>query len=107
MLHKKMPGATRMVTDIRAHWGYPPKQEQVLEDILSRNEINGDWDYAVHIHEGSEQYLGSQQFDSLLKRFASVPGVDACMQEDREVFLVKTKTLDTENLRKSFMAKVS
>jgi len=96
---KNYPASTQVITDIREYWGYPPKQKQVMEEIYSKSEISGDWDFAVHFHEASEQYLGSKIFNSLPKRFASIPGVNDCFQEDREVYLVKTKKLDAEELR--------
>jgi hypothetical protein len=88
-----------LFADIREYWGYPPKRDQVLEEIFSGDQVGGDWDYAVHIHEGAEQYLGSELFLGLEKRFASVPGVDKCKHEDREVFLIRAKTLSVDALR--------
>lgn len=90
---------THASTHIRDSWGYPPKREQVLEEILSGNEAGDGWDYAVHIHEGAEQYLGADQFSRLQQRFASVAGVDQCQHEDREVFLIRTKTLNADGLK--------
>jgi hypothetical protein len=71
----------------------------VLEEIYSGEQVAGGWDYAVHIHDAAEQYLGTNQFLGLEKRFASVQGVDACKHEDREVFLIRTRYLDKGGLR--------
>jgi len=90
------------IDDIREFWGDPPEQEQVLEEILSGDEVAEGWDFAVHIHEGAEQYLGSEAFLGLEGRFEAVPGVEACRHEDREVFLVKTERLDAESILQAF-----
>jgi len=95
-----------VIADIRELWGFPPKQSDVLEGIYSLKKVGGPWDYAVHIHEASEQYLGSEQFHSLEKRFGSVPGVDECVQDDREVFLIKTKALNVSSLRTAIWQKL-
>jgi len=102
---KNYPVGTQVITDIREYWGYPPKQEQVMEEIYPKSEIGGNWDFAVHFHEASEQYLGSKIFNSLPKRFASIAGVDDCSQEDREVYLIITKKLDTDKLRAAIWQK--
>jgi hypothetical protein len=94
-----------VMSDIRELWGFPPKECEVLEGIYSLKKVGGPWDYAVHIHEASEQYLGSEEFHSLEKRFGSVPGVDECVQDDREVFLIKTKALNVSSLRKAIWQK--
>lgn len=87
---------------IRELGGLPPRQDDVFEEIISGEQVVGGWDYAVHIHEGAEQYLGSTLFNSLEERFASVPGVDECLREDREVFLVRTGRLSADDIRKKF-----
>jgi hypothetical protein len=92
---------SQVLTNIRDDWGYPPNREQVLEEILSGDQVGGGWDFAVHVHEGAEQYLGSAQFSSLAERFTSISGVDECKHEDREVFLVRTKSLDVDTLREA------
>jgi hypothetical protein len=93
------PG-TQVFTSIRDYWGYPPKAELVLEEIVPCDQVVG-WDFAIHVHEGAEQYLGSAQFLSLVERFKAITGVDDCKHEDREVFLVRTKSLDADTLRES------
>jgi len=102
---KNYLAGVQVITDIREYWGYPPKQHQIMEEIHPKSELRGDWDFAVHFHESSEQYLGSKIFNSLPKRFASIPGVDACSQEDREVYLIKTNTLDAEKLKEAIWQK--
>jgi len=82
----------------RETWGYPPQRDQWFEEILPRNITGSDWDFAIHIHEGAEQYLGSEQFFGLENKFACVPGVDECKQEDREVFLIKTSVHDQKSV---------
>ncbi|GAB6907711.1 hypothetical protein JCM12296A_35480 [Desulfosarcina cetonica] len=69
---------------------------------LSVREIGSEWDYEIHVHEAAEQYLGSEEFFRLRERFASVPGVDECEHEDREVFLVRTHSLDTQDILDAF-----
>jgi len=96
-LEKLSPGM-QVFSDTRECWDYPPKKDDVLEAILPGDEVGGGWDYAVHIHEGAEQYLGSEQFLTLEGRFASVPGVDECKHEDREVFLIRAKALTADEL---------
>ena len=76
-----------------------------MEEIYPKSELRGDWDFAVHFHEALEQYLGTKVFNSLPERFASIPGVGACKQEDREVYLVKSKTLDVEKIRAAMWQK--
>jgi hypothetical protein len=93
------PVASRTIREL---WGFPPRQEDVFEEIISGEQVVGGWDYAVHIHEGAEQYLGSAQFNSLKDRFASIPGVDECCQEDREVFLVRTRRLSADDIQRLF-----
>lgn len=102
---KNYPVGVQVITDIREYWGYPPKQKQVMEEICPKSELRGDWDFAVNFHEASEQYLGSKIFNSLPRRFASIPGVDACTQEDREVYLIKTKKLAAKKLRAAMWQK--
>lgn len=87
--------------DIRSLWGYPPPRDQVLEAIEAGDAIAEGWDYAIHVHEGAEAYLGAPLSYGLEERFATIPGVEACLQEDREVFLVKAASLDAEALRAS------
>jgi len=89
------------VAETRRLWGYPPKEQQVLEEVLPAEHTEVDWDYVVHIHEGAEQYLGAEVFASLQKLFAGIPGVDECRHEDREVFLIRTKVLSVEELRQA------
>jgi hypothetical protein len=89
-------------TSAREMWGYPPQRDQWFEEILTRDEIGGEWDYAIHVHEAAEQYLGSEEFFRLRERFASVPGVDECIHEDREVFLVRTQSLDAQDILDAF-----
>lgn len=86
---------------IRDVWGFPPDKDTVLEEISVADEGYFDWDYIIHIHEGAEQYLGTFHFQSLEKRFSKIHGIDACKQEDREFFLVRTERLSVESLRKA------
>jgi hypothetical protein len=44
------------------------------------------------------------EFDRLAERFASIPGVESCRHEDRELFRVKTRVLATEDLKKLLWA---
>jgi len=74
--------------------------EILLEEIFKLD--NSEWDYQVHIHEAAEQYLGTEQFYTLEKRFAAVPGIEAVRQEDRDVFLVRSKTSSAEEIKKEF-----
>lgn len=86
-------------TAMREVWGYPPERDLVLEHIVPGDQVGRDRDYAIHIHEGAEQYLGPALFAGLEGEFASIPGVDECRHEDREVFLVRTKSLSADALR--------
>ncbi|HLM54361.1 MAG TPA: hypothetical protein VK325_12415, partial [Pseudoxanthomonas sp.] len=58
-----------------------------------------DWDYRFMMFEGAEQYLGTNLFNSLPKRFAKISGVTAVEQEDRESYLIKSilSPADLEN----------
>ncbi len=95
------PDAYPSVQSVRDPWGSPPRQAAVLEEIRPANGLYPDWDYVIHLHEGVEQYLGTAQFRGLEGRFAGIPGVDDCRQEDREVFLIRTKQLSLESLREA------
>lgn len=77
---------------MRDLWGFPPSKNEVLEEIRV-DDIHSDWDYIVHIHEGTEQYLGTSSFLSLKERFNKIQDIEACKHEDREIFLIRTKTL--------------
>ena len=71
-----------IIDDIRKHIGYPPKMEMFIEDVAKNEDTN--WDYSVFIYEVSEQYLGTDQFNSLEKRFSLIPGIEKVKHEDRE-----------------------
>jgi hypothetical protein len=83
---------------MRDLWGFPPLKNEVLEEIRV-DDIHSDWDYIVHIHEGTEQYLGTSYFLSLKERFNKIQDIEACKHEDREIFLIRTKTLSIDFLK--------
>lgn len=99
-LHSKpLPPGVQIITDIREVWGYPPKQNDIFEEINSNDSNEGN--YIVHIHEATEQYLGANIFKRLPKRFSLAHGIEKCIQEDRDVFIIETKTLNAQALRES------
>lgn len=97
-----LASGTQAFTCIRDYWGYSPKPEQVVEEVLPYGQAG--WDFAIHIHEGAEQYLGSAQFSSLVERFKTISGVEDCTHEDRELFLVRAKALTADKLREACWA---
>lgn len=51
------------------------------------------YDHELFVDEAAESVLGRAMFDALVDRFAAIPGVDAVVQEDREIFLVSAPDL--------------
>jgi len=85
--------------EIRREWGDPPEQGKVFEEIGPAGSGYEGWDILLRIHEGAEEYLGTKAFQTLEARFTAIPGVERCLQEDREVFLFKVATLTHDALR--------
>ncbi len=88
--------------DIKKLWGYPPPRKTVLGEVLDGDSASEGWDLAIHIHEAAEHYLGEELFLSLEKRVASLPGVEQCLHEDRDVFLISCKSYPNEILVELF-----
>lgn len=86
---------------LRDLWGFPPSKSEVLEGIRVADDIHSNWDYIVNIHEGAEQYLGKSHFIGLTERFNKIQGIEACKHEDREIFLIRTKTLSIDLLQEA------
>jgi hypothetical protein len=84
---------------IRNDMGYPPKIEECGFEVEATDE--GSWTYIVEIFDGAEYYLGTKIFNSLEKRFSRVPGIKKVKHEDRDMFLVRSKGLSQEQLRKA------
>ncbi len=90
------------IANIKELWGYPPPKEIVIEEVVHGEQVPQDWDFAIHLHEASEQYLGIELFVSLENRVASIPGVDRCLHEDREVFLISSKNYQPDIMAELF-----
>ena len=67
--------------------GYPPKKPE-WHFSVSRGPAG--WDYYFSMYEGAESYIGTEIFDGLTKRFAKIPGVSKVLQEDRELYLIRS-----------------
>jgi len=93
---------TSNVPNFNKVWEYPPSKEIVIEEVVHGELVPQDWDYAIHLHEATEQYLGTELFISLEKRVASIPGIDSCLHKDREVFLISSKNYPSEILTELF-----
>lgn len=79
--------------------GSDPDEDSVVRDIYPVDEVYPGWHFGVVLHEEAEQYLGAVSFQSLVQRFANIPGVADCRQEDRELFLFNTRRLSAKQLR--------
>ncbi len=90
------------IPNIKELWGYPPPKEIVIEEVVHGEQVPQDWDFAIHLHEAAEQYLGAELFVSLENRVASIPGVDSCHHEDREVFLIASKIYQPDIMTEMF-----
>lgn len=88
--------------DTTKSWGYPPEKQHVIKDVLHGEKAVKGWDYAIHIHAGTEQYLGTALFKSMEKRIASIPGIDKCLQKDKQLFLISSQTYSAEILIELF-----
>jgi hypothetical protein len=57
-----------------------------------------DFDHELFVDESAEWVLGEESFAALAGRFATLPGVEEVLQEDREVFLVRAPGLSASAL---------
>lgn len=63
------------------------------------------WNFEAWIGEQAEDVLGTDRFLDLVHRFQSLPGVEDAVQEDREVFLLRTaRRTDTTELQRRLQA---
>ncbi len=90
------------IPNIKELWGYPPPKETVIEAVVHGEQVPQDWDFAIHLHEAAEQYLGTDLFVSLETRVASIPGVDSCLHEDREIFLISSRNYQPDIMTELF-----
>jgi hypothetical protein len=72
---------------IRDAAGYPPKR---ADWHLSISPGPSGWNYYFSMYEGAESYLGTAIFDSLPERFGKIAGVSAVLQEDRELYRIRS-----------------
>jgi len=75
------------------------EENSVVVDVYAVDEVHPGWNYGVALHEGVEQYLGTVLFGTLSDRFSGIPGVVECSQEDRDLFLFRTRRLSPKQLR--------
>jgi len=75
------------------------EESSVVMDVYPVGEVHPGWDYGVALHEGAEQYLGAAAFAALADRFSTIPGVAECRQEDRDLFIFRTRRLSAKQLR--------
>lgn len=64
-------------------------EEPDLEDVEVRAIDDPEWDVQIWISEAAEPVLGRPAFESLEERIGSLPGIEALVWEDREVFLAR------------------
>ncbi len=88
--------------DIQKLWGYPPEKEKIIQKVVHDEQENKDWNCAIHIHEAAEQYLGTELFLSLENRVATLPGIENCLHQDQEVFLIGSDMYTPEILTELF-----
>ena len=81
---------------VRAAYGFPPRIDDFFGEAEPADEHG--WTYSLWVEEWAESYLGSDEFTSLERRFASVPGIERVAHIDREVFLIQT-SLGAEQVR--------
>lgn len=72
---------------IREAAGYPPKR---ADWHFSLSPGPSGWNYYFSMYEGAESYLGTAIFDSLPERFKKISGVSAVLQEDRELYRIRS-----------------
>jgi hypothetical protein len=81
----QMPeGASSRARDVL---GYPPKR---ADWHFSISLGPSGWDYYLSMYEGAESYLGTAIFDSLPGRFEKVEGVSVVLQEDRDLYRIRS-----------------
>lgn len=81
---------------------YPPEEK---DWYFSVDPAEKPWTYSFSMSEIGEPYLGTAIFDSLPARFAKIPGVVRVLQEDREMYLIKSQGLSPKKLKTALWQK--
>lgn len=83
-------------------WSYPPEKEEVITTIRAGDEVEAGYDFAIHLHEKAEDYLGDSLFSSLEQRVSSIPGIDKCEHHVKDIFLFSTNNYTADILSELF-----
>ena len=87
---------------IRSDKGFPPKIDDFYFELTAEK---SPWTYRLGLFEGAEQYLGTEIFMALPKKFAEIPGVKKVLQDDREWYLIQSEGLTKDQIRKALWSK--
>jgi hypothetical protein len=81
---------------------YPPEKDRVIKKVVQEPKEVENYNFAIHLHEHAEQFLGPELFQGFENRVASIPGVENCTLQDSHIFLIQAANHTQELLTELF-----
>jgi len=68
---------------------YPPEKNAVIKEVRQGKQVPEDYDFAIHLYDGAEQFLGKELYQGFESRVAAIPGIESCLQDGNNIFLIQ------------------